>query len=96
MEALDYLHSKNVYFGDMKPENLLVFRNYKVKLGDFGVSIKLPDNVKEDTEIYMKGLTKEYSIPELYDKMADEEPVTKRDLWLNDNHSMWKTFDKLF
>lgn len=25
MEAMAYLHTNNIYFGDMKPENLLVF-----------------------------------------------------------------------
>ena len=33
LEALLYLHSRGVYYGDMKPENLLVFRDYSVKLG---------------------------------------------------------------
>ena len=41
MEALSYLHSCNIYYGDMKPENLLVFRDYHVKLGDFETSFKL-------------------------------------------------------
>ncbi len=27
MKATYYLHSKNVYYGDMKKENLLIFRN---------------------------------------------------------------------
>lgn len=38
--AIDYLHSKNVYYGDMKPQNVLVFMDMSVKLGDFGISIK--------------------------------------------------------
>lgn len=42
-----YLHKNNVYYGDMKPENLLIFRNYQVKLGDFGVSKKLPTGCKD-------------------------------------------------
>ena len=25
--AINYLHSRNIYFGDMKPANLLIFRN---------------------------------------------------------------------
>ena len=28
MQALNYLHQEGVYYGDMKPENLLVFKNY--------------------------------------------------------------------
>ena len=35
-----YLHSQNIYYGDMKPENVLIFKDYKVKIGDFGVSMK--------------------------------------------------------
>ena len=65
MEALEYLHEKNVYYGDMKPENLLVFRNLKVKLGDLGVSVKIPEVISDQTEIYLKGMTKEYSLEEV-------------------------------
>lgn len=65
MEALEYLHEKNVYYGDMKPENLLVFRNLKVKLGDLGVSVKIPEVITDQTEIYLKGMTKEYSLEEV-------------------------------
>ena len=44
MCSLDYLHSKNIYYGDMKLANLLVFRNQQVKIGDLGISVKL-DNI---------------------------------------------------
>ena len=40
----------------MKPENLLLFRDYKVKLGDFGVSLKLPDSNPESVT-QLVGLT---------------------------------------
>jgi serine/threonine protein kinase len=49
----------------MKPDNLLIFRNQEVKLGDFGVSMKIPDDGKEGDTFDLKGLTKEYSLPEL-------------------------------
>ena len=49
----------------MKPENLLIFRNYSVKLGDFGVSIKIPHTKGLDDYIGdLKGFTEGYSDPE--------------------------------
>ncbi len=64
MQALEYLHSENVYYGDMKEANLLIFRDYSVKIGDFGVSIKMkePERLKEGEadEYEIKGLTPGY------------------------------------
>ena len=57
MQALNYLHSKNIYYGDMKPENLLIFKDYKVKLGDFGCSVKFSNDSNEDTLASIRGLT---------------------------------------
>ncbi len=48
MEAMEYVHSKGIYFGDMKPDNLLIFRDMSVKLGDFGIYVKLPDGESMD------------------------------------------------
>ena len=36
-----------MYYGDMKPANLLLTRDKKVKIGDFGISIVLSDNIDE-------------------------------------------------
>lgn len=46
----------------MKEANLLVFRDYSVKIGDFGISIKMNDSPKEGEadEYDLKGLTKGY------------------------------------
>lgn len=57
MCALDYIHQKHIYYGDMKPQNLLVFRSQHVKIGDFGISIKLDPN-DENKTYSVKGLSK--------------------------------------
>jgi serine/threonine protein kinase len=36
--GLEYLHSKNIVYNDLKPENLLIFSDGYVKLTDFGLS----------------------------------------------------------
>lgn len=46
----------------MKPDNLLVFRDMSVKLGDFGISCKLDSSQKDfDIAIYhSKGFTDKF------------------------------------
>ena len=43
--GLEYLHSKNIVYSDLKSSNILVFDDGYVKLADFGVSKQLKDNV---------------------------------------------------
>jgi serine/threonine protein kinase len=43
MQALAFLHSNNIYYGDLKEDNIQIFRDFSIKLGDFGVSIKMKD-----------------------------------------------------
>lgn len=37
-EAIHYIHSKNMCYSDISKANLLIFKDFKVKLGDFGFS----------------------------------------------------------
>lgn len=44
--GLDYLHDNGIVHRDIKPENILCDKHGNVKLCDFGVSIKVPDEVE--------------------------------------------------
>ena len=43
VSALDYLHTQNVVYRDLKPENLLLDRDGHLKITDFGFAKKLTD-----------------------------------------------------
>lgn len=58
--ALHFLHGNGVIHGDLKPSNLLVDGQYRVKLGDFGLARR----VVSDEGSLLKGTTK-YMAPEL-------------------------------
>lgn len=43
LDAVGYLHSKNIVHRDIKPENILLNKLMKVKIIDFGFSLKCTD-----------------------------------------------------
>jgi hypothetical protein len=48
----------------MKEANLLIFRDYSIKIGDFGISIKLKENWIDGDDVYpLKGITPGYVTP---------------------------------
>ncbi len=60
LSALDFLHSHGIIHGDIKPSNLLVDAQGRVKLGDFGLARRAAN---EEGSL-LKGTTK-YMAPEL-------------------------------
>ncbi|HZN34971.1 MAG TPA: protein kinase [Pirellulaceae bacterium] len=60
LSALAMLHGNQVLHGDIKPSNLLLDRQGRVKLGDFGLARR----VASDQGSYLKGATR-YMAPEL-------------------------------
>ncbi|KAJ1409197.1 Serine/threonine-protein kinase, active site [Sesbania bispinosa] len=47
VSGLTYLHAHNIVHGDIKPDNLLITRHGKVKIGDFSVSQAVEDGNDE-------------------------------------------------
>jgi hypothetical protein len=83
----------------MKEANLLIFRDYQVKIGDFGVSIKMKDlPLKEDEsdEYEIKGLTPGYITDMIESYFNSGDPMERKDLMRNDYYALFKTFDNVY
>ena len=54
MKAIEYLHSKNIYYGDIKPANIFIFQNMQVKLGNFATAKRFED---KSSTLHLRGTT---------------------------------------
>eukprot|EP00347_Sterkiella_histriomuscorum_P021368 403334225 len=95
LEIIKFLHSINIYYGDMKPQNLLVFEEYSIKIGDFGISIMLDPNSKVTDKIHtLKGLTTAYCSLNTLNAFKQRKKFTMQELQKLDIESLILTFEK--
>lgn len=69
VSALDYLHSRNIVYRDLKPENLLLDREGHLKITDFGFAKKLLDRT------WTLCGTPEYLAPEIIQSKGHSKAV---------------------
>ena len=81
--ALDYLHTQNVVYRDLKPENLLLDRDGHLKMTDFGFAKKLTDRT------WTLCGTPEYLAPEIIQSKGHNKAV---DWWALGNFSLFLFF----
>ncbi|KAI0342133.1 kinase-like protein [Trametopsis cervina] len=75
IDALEYMHTKDVIHRDLKPENLLLDDNFRLKLTDFGTGKILSTGV-ERSKTWVG--TAQYISPEL---LESSESSRSSDLW---------------
>ena len=83
MDAINRFHkSEDMYYGDLKPGNVLISREWKAKFDDFGIS----HFFRGGTNGYLHGLTKGFCLPDVenYQENNNSETIPKEVLFAND------------
>ncbi|GMH50991.1 hypothetical protein TL16_g00921 [Triparma laevis f. inornata] len=65
MKGLKYLHDNDIVHGDIKPQNLLVDKDFVIKIADFGISKMIESSEGEKEKLLETAGTPAFMSPEL-------------------------------
>lgn len=77
LNGINYIHDKNIIHRDLKPSNIFIDDELSIKIGDFGLSKDITEQIKENEIKFSIGVgTNMYSSPEqltnnIYNKKTD-------------------------
>ena len=85
LSAIVACHGMNIVHRDLKPQNILIGKNFTIKVADFGLSKTLNENKKSKNKKYIVG-TPGYMAPELVNEREHKENTeNKEENNLNNN-----------
>ena len=87
LEAVDFLHEKEIYHSDIKPANILLTAEDDIKLCDFGIAVAPLLSNSTSTSNHQKG-TYHY----IYVSRANEQCVAQRSEWHMERRSHFCTY----
>ena len=76
LKGLQFCHSQNILHRDIKAKNLLIDKNMKLKICDFGLAREFDSNTREFTH---EVITRWYRPPEIL--LGQKEYNTSVDIW---------------
>ena len=90
VSACSFLQKNNISHRDIKPQNILVFKNKKYKLIDFGEARRIGDKEKNNKELIQYSLkgTELYMSPLLFNGLRSGQIDVKHNVYKSDVYSL--------